>query len=234
MALPSRSILGVLVLLLASSGCGISDHSQATGHHHAQPTSGVRLIDPVGDVFLADSPDVTDAVAKTVRNVDVTAAAIRRTARYLQVQLTYKDLAPRASKDWIVTFSVTTSSEGDHTNDVVWERGQYGDSGRVDGRLVHAGDWYQGIDVVTSNSEDAAQNRCPHAATARVDYKKNTVTVRVLSRCLQGDPSWMRVHGLVSRSKPPHPTAKQWEYTDNPFNATASSGSSPRLTTPHP
>src|SRR3954454_4877195 len=105
MYLRGASVL-VLVPLVLMAGCRVSDSAERHTQNH--PISHMSLKDGVGDVFLADSDD-TDAVARTVRNVDVVAAAIRRTRRALQVRITYRDLAARASKGWLVSFDVVTS-----------------------------------------------------------------------------------------------------------------------------
>jgi hypothetical protein len=192
-------------LLLAASGCGAP---QATSH--------LRLTDDVGDVLLADSIESSDAEAK---NVDLIAADIRRTRRFLQVRLAYDDLAPRASSQWGVSFLVATSRGGDYISTVNWERS----------RWVDSGDWHQGVHVVKAGSEDDVKPRCPHAATAKVDYPNATLTIRVMNRCLDGGPAWMRVDDLETYSRESHGSN---DYADNPFNATDESESTPHLLAP--
>jgi hypothetical protein len=212
-AVPSAALL-----LLAASACG---------GHVTGTTSRVQLTDPVGDVLLAGSIKSTDARAK---NVDIIAADIRRGGRFLQVRIVYQGLGPRASRQWGVSFLVATSEGGDYTSSVIWERGQYVGSGMVDGMYVHDGAWHQGVDVVKVNSEDAVRPQCPHAATAKIDYPNAALTIRVANRCLDGNPAWMRVEDLETYSKETsHGTN---DYSDNPFNTTARSESTPHLVAP--
>jgi hypothetical protein len=173
-------------------------------------------------VFLASSDD-TDEVAGTVRNVDIVATDIRRTASDLQVTLTYHDLASRASRNWNASFNVVTS-RGHFTYTVLWEAGQYADTGAA----------YRGISVVKTTSEDSFGDPCPRltaqgrGATAKVDYGTRTVTIGVPEPCL-GSPAWMRLDDLATSSKAPHGVN---DYSDNPFNATGTSESTPRLVAP--
>jgi hypothetical protein len=201
-------------MLLAASGSG-GPAKRATPHVH--------LTDVVGDVLLAGSVQSADAEAK---NVDIVAADIRRTGRYLQVRVFYHDLAPRASRQWGLSFLVATSRSDDYISSVDWERAQWVGSGMVDGRFVHSGDWHQGMSVVKAGSEDDVRPRCPHAATANVDYPNDTLTIRVANRCLGGDPTWMRVDDLGTYSRESHGPD---DYADNPFNATEHSESTPHL-----
>lgn len=216
----------VLTPLIMMSGCGTDTPQEGPGDR--RPVSQIRLRDGVGDAGLV-GPNGTYEVAKTIRNVDIVAAVVRRTSRYLHVRVIYRDLAPRASAKWNVSFNVATSKGHGYTSNVVWERGQWGDSGMVDGTYVHAEDWYQGVDVSKGNPEDDVKPQCPHAAAAKVDYPKATLTIRVANRCLDGDPAWMRVDGLSTSSRAPHGSN---DYHDNPFNATAESESTPRLVAP--
>ena len=186
----------------------------------------MHLTDAVGDVLLAGSSDINDAEAK---NVDIVAADIRRTSRFLQVTVTYHDLAPRASSQWTLSFIVATSKSHDYVSNIVWERGQWPDSGMVNGKFVHTGDWHQGVDVVKASSEDDVRPQCPHAATANVDYPNGTLTIRVANRCLDGNPDWMRVDDLATSSREPQGSN---DFSDNPFNETDESESTPRLVAP--
>lgn len=195
---------GVLVLATSSSG-------ELT----PRATSHVHLTDPAGDVLLAGvrAPD------GPTKNVDIVRADIRRTSHFLVVRVTYDDLARRASNQWSLYFEVVTSRAHGYVNTVVWERGRYVDTGR----------WYQGLDVESANPEDYVRPQCPHSASAKVDYAHATVTIRVASRCLDGDPAWMRVDHLQTASRE---ARERDDDTDNPFNTTGQSESTPRLVSP--
>ena len=188
----------------------------------ARASSEVRVTDPVGDVHLGSDP-VARAKPNTLRNVDITAAVIRRTSRHLVVRITYWDLDRHAPGDWNVDFNVSTSGGSDYSYNVAWERGQWSGSGRVDGKFVHDGDWYQSVSLVKGTSEDGGDSQCPHATSAAVDYRRNTVTVRVASRCLNHNPTWMRVEDLETGRE---------DYTDIPFNSDWRSESTPPLFSP--
>jgi len=116
-------------------------------------------------------------------------------------------------------FNLLTS--GDHfTRIVVWERGQYADTGA----------WTQGVSVTKATSEDSFGDPCPHGATAKVDYPTRTVTITVPNRCFgRTVPTWIRLADLATSSKAPHMIN---DYSDNPFNATGESESTPRLVAP--
>lgn len=211
-----RAALLVLTPLIMVSACGTGNSLE--GSTDRRPVSQLRVRDGVGDVFLANSND-TDKVAKTVRNVDVVATTINRTGRDLQVKITYHDLAPRASRNWDVAFNLVTSRDR-FTRIVLWERGQYADTGA----------WTQGVSVTKATSEDSFGNPCPHGATAKVDYTTDTVTITVPNRCLgRTVPTWIRLDDLATSSKAPHMVN---DYSDNPFNATGESESTPRLVAP--
>jgi hypothetical protein len=213
-AVPSAALL-----LVAASGCS---------GHAVRTTAQVHLTDPVGDVLLAGSTKSTDAKAK---NADIVAADIRRTSRFLQVSVRYHDLASRASRQWGVSFLVATSKGGGYISSIYWERGQWVGSGMVDGKFIHSGDWYQGVSVSKAEAEDNVKPQCPHAATAKVDYPNATLTIRVANRCLDGNPAWMRVDDLETYSKEAAAHGTN-DYSDNPFNTTARSESTPHLVAP--
>ena len=167
---------------------------------------------------------VDGAKAETLRNADITAAVIRRTSRQLLVRVNYLDLDRHAPRDWHVTFNVSTSGGSGTSYHVVWERARWGDRGRVGGKVVHADDWYQGVHVVAETAEDVF-DLCRYGTSGVVDYRRNAVTIRVASRCLNDNPTWMRVEDLQSG---------RGGYTDNPFNSDRRSESTPPLFAPSP
>jgi hypothetical protein len=212
-----RATALVLTSLVMVSAC-----DAGTSHGRSRAVTHVRLKDGVGDVFLSSSDD-TDEVARTVRNVDIVATDIRRTGGDLQVTVAYHDLAARASRSWDASFNVVTS-RAHFTYVVLWEAGQYADTGAA----------YRGVSVVKTTSEDSFGDPCPRltakgrGATAKVDYNADQVTITVPDSCL-GSPAWMRLDDLATRSKAPHGVN---DYSDNPFNATGTSESTPRLVAP--
>jgi hypothetical protein len=172
-----RSVVLGLTVLIGVSACTAS--VEGAGDH--RQVSQLRLRDGVGDVFLADSND-TDDVAQTVRNVDIVATDIRRTGRFLRVSVTYHDLAPRASRNWDVSFNVVTS-EDHFTRVVLWERGQYVDTGK----------WTQGVSVTKVDSEDSYGEPCSHQRKA-VCVKGLVGASSVVGPCIA---EW----GLVARQR---------------------------------
>jgi hypothetical protein len=185
--------------------------------------SAVRLTDPVGDVFLDGPGDHTDAGAKHARNVDLTGAELRRTDSGLRVRLSYDDLAPRASREWNVSFEVVTSDAPGLTYAASWEVGRYADTHQ----------WFRGFSVTELTSEDSLGGPCSgsnahqHRASATVDYAADTLTLTIPNRCLGGAGSaWMRIDRLTSG------TTSRQGYIDNPFNTTSTPGSSPHLVAP--
>jgi hypothetical protein len=76
----------------------------------------------------------------------------------------------------------------------------------------------------------AHRRTCFYAATAKADYPTARVTITVPNRCLgKTVPTWIRLDDLTTRSKAPHGIN---DYSDNPFNATGGSESTPRLAVP--
>jgi hypothetical protein len=213
------------VLVLVTSGCG-------GGEGGPRAVSRLHLTDPVGDVLLPEAGN-TYLRSQTVRNADLIAADLRRTRHFLRIRLTYRDLSPFGSSQWGVSFNVSTSGGSDRGFTLGWERGQWRYSGKVGRRVVQAGDWYQGVHLSAGTSEDGGDSPCDHPATAQVDYATATLNLRLASRCLNHDPTWMRVDDLATYSTPPGPRGHLQSYGDNPFNSTVHSESTPRLVAPH-
>jgi hypothetical protein len=213
----ATALLTLALLLATTTGCDLNPLGGSGD------VSAVRLTDPVGDVFLDGPGNHTDARVKHARNVDLTGAEIRRTDSGLRVRLTYHDLAPRASRQWNVSYEVVTSAAPGLTYLALWEAGQYADTDQ----------WYRGFSVTKTTSEDSLGGPCSgsnalqHGASAAVDYAADTLTLTIPNRCLGGGAAaWMRVDKLSSGTRAPR------GYTDNPFYTTSTPTSSPHLAAP--